>query len=598
MTDQTAKPAGLRKPNIIFMLLSIVQPGLGQLFERRWIAGVCYLVSSLTCFMFQLVPIVKSMYANMQAAMDFLDQQPNEPFAAISWRGLAIPTVVFFVIWLANIIDAYVSYRRACTAWSLQKISEKFNKAVPLALILALLFVPRIQAADDATDLFAAVRSNDLARAANILRSVSPTSLEVRIGDGVTPLHVAAAKNLKEMTLLLLRNGVDPDVTTKGGFTPLHWAASKDAADTAEVLIRAGANVNAATSQGITPLHWAASNNATNVIKLLIVCGADMQPKTVGGFAPLHWALMRNANEAAFIIAYKAASDDIGEASNAIVGAVSIPTNGVAPPAVAVVAPVGKAAVAPVTEKESEDKTDAEIAALTQALPMMTADEDLIVPLGRGEELIVVRLKGLDMWVGRYEITNGQYRRYKVEHSSKFREKFGLDGKDQPVVYVSWDDAKAYCKWLNRNYGDRLPSKCEFRLPTEKEWIAFARCGDKRKYPWGDAMPPKYGNYSDLAAKQKLANWRGIDNYNDGFVVSCAVQESGTNDWGLYGVGGNVWEWCEDWHDAAKKYKVRHGGSWDYDTEEDLTVEAQGFDRPDTRDDTIGFRVVVVRKDR
>jgi hypothetical protein len=497
---------------MIFMILSIVQPGLGQLFERRWIAGLCYLVSS--------------------------------------------------------------------------------------ALLLALLLVPQTQAADSAADLYAAVRSNDLAGVENILRTASPTALEVRIGDGVSLLHIAAAKNLKEMTLLLLRNGIEPDVKTGGGFTPLHWAASKDAADTAEVLIRAGANVNAVTPQGITPLHWAASNNATNVIKMLIVSGAEMQPKTAGGFAPLHWALMRDANEAAFIIAYKAASDDIGEASNVAPEVVSISTNEVALPALGAVAPVEKATVAPVTEKESAEKTDAEIAALTQALPMMTADDDLIVPLGRGEELIVMRLKDLDMWVGRFEITNGQYRRYKADHSSKFRQKFGLDGKDQPAVYVSWDDAKAYCKWLNKNYGDRLPLKCEFRLPTEKEWIAFARCGDKRKYPWGNEMPPKYGNYSDLAAKQKLNSWRGIDNYDDGFVVSCAVQESGANEWGLYGVGGNVWEWCEDWHDAARKYKVRHGGSWDYDTEEDLTVEAQGFDRPDTRDDTIGFRVVVSRKDR
>jgi formylglycine-generating enzyme required for sulfatase activity len=527
---------------------------------------------------------------------------------------MVVPLIAGVVIWLINIVDAYIAYRRKCTAWSLQRIAEKFNRAVPpalpVALLVALLLAPQIQAADRAADIFAAVRSNDLARAENILRTVSPTSMEIRIGDGITPLHIAAAKNLKEMTSLLLRNGADPDVATAGGFTPLHWAASKNAADAAEVLIKGGANINAATPQGITPLHWAASNNATNVIKLLIVCGADMQTKTTGGFAPLHWALMRDANEAAFIIAYKAASDDIGEASNAMARATSAreaaatktevaSTNEVAPVAeTAAVAPVPEEAVESAREKESVDKTEEEIAALSQSLPITTADEDLIVPLGRGEELVFMRLKGLDIWGGKYEITNGQYRRYKQDHSSKFREKFSLDAKDQPVVYVSWDEAKAYCKWLNKNYGDRLPLKCEFRLPAEKEWIAFARCGDNRKYQWGDEMPPKYGNYSDLAAKQKLSNWRGINNFNDGFVVSCPVEESGANEWGLCGVGGNVWEWCEDWHDTGKKYKVRHGGSWDYDAEEDLTVEARGFDRPDARDDTIGFRVVVALKDR
>jgi formylglycine-generating enzyme required for sulfatase activity len=71
------------------------------------------------------------------------------------------------------------------------------------------------------------------------------------------------------------------------------------------------------------------------------------------------------------------------------------------------------------------------------------------------------------------------------------------------------------------------------------------------------------------------------------------VRESGENPWGLFGMGGNAWEWCQDWFDAEHKYKVRAGGSWDFDQRENLRINAYGFDRPDARYDTIGFRVLI-----
>jgi formylglycine-generating enzyme required for sulfatase activity len=69
------------------------------------------------------------------------------------------------------------------------------------------------------------------------------------------------------------------------------------------------------------------------------------------------------------------------------------------------------------------------------------------------------------------------------------------------------------------------------------------------------------------------------------------------NEWGIYGLAGNVWEWCDDWMDNAdRRLKIRKGGSWDFDTKESLRVLANGFDRPSARYDTIGFRVIVAPK--
>jgi len=157
---------------------------------------------------------------------------------------------------------------------------------------------------------------------------------------------------------------------------------------------------------------------------------------------------------------------------------------------------------------------------------------------------------------------------------------------------VTWKQAQEYCDWLNNNYKSILPAGFEFRLPTSAEWVAIAKCGTDRAYPWGDNMPPDYGNYSDLTARENLPDWKGLNKYNDGHVVTCPVQDSGNNEWGIYGLAGNVWEWCSDWFDSDKRFKVRHGGSWDFDPEEALMIDYKGFDRANASYDNIGFRVV------
>jgi len=105
--------------------------------------------------------------------------------------------------------------------------------------------------------------------------------------------------------------------------------------------------------------------------------------------------------------------------------------------------------------------------------------------------------------------------------------------EDHPVVHIAWDDAVAYAKWVGK------------RLPTEAEFEFAARGGlDRKRYAWGNEMKP--------AGKWAANIWQGRfpsqNTLEDGYERTSPVTTFAPNGFGLYDMGGNVWQWCSDWY--------------------------------------------------
>lgn len=200
-------------------------------------------------------------------------------------------------------------------------------------------------------------------------------------------------------------------------------------------------------------------------------------------------------------------------------------------------------------------------------------------------------MPALKLWVGKYEATNGEYRRKDPSHDSKDYEGRALNGGWQPAVFVNFDDAKAYAEWLTGKDKGGL-NGLRYRVISETEWQTCAQCGDGREYPWGNSMPPKWGNYSDSASP--FSKEAKIDGYTDGYAVTCPVEKSGANEWGVYGLGGNVWECCAS--DATgSSFGAWRGASWFIDYPDDLRCACRSYSDGSSRDSNRGFRLVLSR---
>jgi formylglycine-generating enzyme required for sulfatase activity len=208
-----------------------------------------------------------------------------------------------------------------------------------------------------------------------------------------------------------------------------------------------------------------------------------------------------------------------------------------------------------------------------------------------------VWIDALKMWVGKFEVTNGEYRKKEPRHDSKSYKNHSLNRDSQPVVYVNFDDAKAYAAWLTEREKAALGG-ARYRLPSEDEWMTYAQCGDGREYPWGNNWPPPSGRAGNYHGQEGAGTWDKISGYNDGFPVTAPVDKLWANPWGLHGVGGNVWEACA--RDSTGQafggsFGAWRGASWGDGLQDFLRCSARDVLAPSRRDANGGFRLVLSR---
>jgi formylglycine-generating enzyme required for sulfatase activity len=169
-----------------------------------------------------------------------------------------------------------------------------------------------------------------------------------------------------------------------------------------------------------------------------------------------------------------------------------------------------------------------------------------------------------------------------VETAKSWRTFATPERDNHPVIFVSWLDADAYARWATK------------RLPTEAEWEKAARGGlDRKRFPWGDEITD-HG-----------ANWGKTQSGPEAMPPTTPISMFPPNDYGLYDMVGNVWEWCADWYfdpyyeispeenpagPDGGQYRVRRGASWNIRESFRLRCANRGAMPPDRFFANLGFR--------
>jgi formylglycine-generating enzyme required for sulfatase activity len=192
-------------------------------------------------------------------------------------------------------------------------------------------------------------------------------------------------------------------------------------------------------------------------------------------------------------------------------------------------------------------------------------------------------------WMSKFQITQAQWQAIMGTNPSSFKGSLQL-----PVESVSWDEANTFCLKLSLKTGKT------YRLPSEAEWEYACRAGTTTPFYFGETITPELVNYDG--------------NYNYAAGPKGVYREKTTpvgsfppNDFGLFDMHGNVWEWCADvWHDnyhgaptdgsvwetgGDHSYRLLRGGSW-YAYAVWCRAAHRHVGTPDSRDDSIGLRVV------
>jgi len=190
-------------------------------------------------------------------------------------------------------------------------------------------------------------------------------------------------------------------------------------------------------------------------------------------------------------------------------------------------------------------------------------------------------------WMGQTEVTQGQYK--SVMNAQPWSgENYVRESANNPAVWVTWDDAAAFCRKLSQQEGKT------YRLPTEAEWEYACRAGTTTRFSFGDS----YSSLGDYA-------WFDGNARKVSQQYAHPVGQKKPNPWGMYDMHGNVLEWCNDWY-ADDYYsesprndptgpdkgslRVHRGGSWRFTPQYCRSACRVRF-TPSGRGSNLGFRV-------
>ncbi|WP_372368131.1 formylglycine-generating enzyme family protein [Candidatus Uabimicrobium sp. HlEnr_7] len=175
-------------------------------------------------------------------------------------------------------------------------------------------------------------------------------------------------------------------------------------------------------------------------------------------------------------------------------------------------------------------------------------------------------------WLAETECTQELWEAVMENNPSEF------EGEKKPVEKVSWDDCSAFIEKLNKEV-----LELELCLPTEAQWEYACRAGTTTAFNFGESITMNQVNYDGRATVE--------------------VKSFGCNNWGLYEMHGNVWEWCSDWYDEydisittdpmgtiSGSYRIVRGGSWRNFSSRHVRSAFRSRYELDHRSDYIGFR--------